>query len=31
MERMLRGRWIGKILLVSLLAYAAWAVGRQAV
>ncbi len=31
LERMLRGRWIGKILLVALLAYAAWAIGRQAV
>jgi branched-chain amino acid transport system permease protein len=30
-ERMLRGRWIGKVMLVALLAYAAWAVGRQAV
>jgi branched-chain amino acid transport system permease protein len=30
-ERMLRGRWIGKLLLVALLAYAVWAIGRQAV
>jgi branched-chain amino acid transport system permease protein len=30
-ERILRGRWIGKILLILLLGYAAWAVGRQAV
>ncbi len=30
-ERMLRGRWIGKVLLVVLLAYAVWAIGRQAV
>jgi len=30
-ERMLRGRWIGKVLLVALLAYATWAIGRQAV
>jgi branched-chain amino acid transport system permease protein len=30
-ERILRGRWIGKILLILLLGYAAWAVGRQAI
>jgi len=30
-ERILRGRWIGKILLILLLGYATWAIGRQAV
>ncbi|MBM3122691.1 MAG: branched-chain amino acid ABC transporter permease, partial [Chloroflexi bacterium] len=30
-ERILRGRWIGKILLILLLSYATWAIGRQAV
>lgn len=30
-ERILRGRWIGKIMLILLLGYATWAVGRQAV
>jgi len=30
-DRILRGRWIGKVLLIVLLGYAVWAIGRQAI